>query len=153
MTLKIDELLAGTFTPVTSSGHMRRTQAPRYLLHELIAMKAFGRSLPSSSVIHHADGNPSNNANTNLVICQDQAYHMLLHALQRVLNAGGNPHTDKLCATCKTPKSKAAEFTRNASTWDGLHPECRPCKYAREAVRKRRQRADRREAAALQGVA
>lgn len=26
-------------------------------------------------------------------------------------------------------------------TWDGLHPECRPCKVSRENERKRRRRA------------
>ena len=31
----------------------------------------------------HLDGNPRNNAPSNLVICQDKAYHMLLHARQR----------------------------------------------------------------------
>lgn len=48
--------------------------------HVLLAEKALGRKLPEGAVVHHMDGNPSNNHQPfNLVICPDQAYHALLH--------------------------------------------------------------------------
>jgi len=53
------------------------------LAHVLIAEKALGKKLPPGAVVHHADGNPSNNKNSNLVICPSQAYHMLIHARTR----------------------------------------------------------------------
>ena len=113
--------------------------------HIIIAERALGRLLPPAAVIHHVDGNGRNNAPSNLVICEDQAYHMILHARQRVMDAHGDPDSDKICSTCQVVRIKHL-FTRNASCWDGLHPECRFCKYPREAERKRRRRAERREA-------
>jgi len=71
------------------------------LVHVVIAEKAIGKPLPSGAQIHHVDGNPSNNANSNLVICQDQKYHALLHIRQRALLAGGDPNTQRVCYKCK----------------------------------------------------
>lgn len=51
--------------------------------HTLVVEKALGKSLPDGAVVHHIDGNGLNNKNSNLVICQDRAYHNLLHARQR----------------------------------------------------------------------
>jgi hypothetical protein len=118
------------------------------LAHVVVAEEALGRFLPVGVVVHHFDDNAANNANTNLVICEDQKYHMLLHVRQRVLAAGGSPDTDKICSTCQTPKAMATEFTGNASAWDGLHPECKRCKYTREAARQKRKRAERTAAMA-----
>ena len=35
--------------------------------------------LPKGLIIHHVDEDPTNNSNANLVVCQDQSYHILLH--------------------------------------------------------------------------
>lgn len=53
----------------------------RRYLHRLRAERALGKPLPGKVVVHHADG--SKHPNAQLVICQDQAYHMLLHARMR----------------------------------------------------------------------
>lgn len=45
-------------------------------LHVLGAEKALGKPLPDNAVIHHHD-------KEQLVICQDQAYHMLIHQRMR----------------------------------------------------------------------
>lgn len=51
--------------------------------HIAIAEKALGKLLPQKAVIHH-------HSPEQLVICQDQAYHLLLHKRQRAYEACGN---------------------------------------------------------------
>ena len=46
--------------------------------HRAKAASALGRPLPDRVVVHHHDGAPS-----TLVICPDQAYHMMIHARMR----------------------------------------------------------------------
>lgn len=67
--------------------------------HVLLAEKALGKKLPSGVVTHHFDGDKSNNS-CNLVICQNQAYHFLLHSRQTAAEACGNPNWIK-CRYCK----------------------------------------------------
>lgn len=93
------------------------------LEHVLIAERALGKPLPKGAQVHHVDENRRNNANTNLVICQDQSYHSLLHLRARVLRAGGNPNTDLFCATCKTVKP-ITDFNK------GHASQCRSCQSA-----------------------
>jgi hypothetical protein len=68
---------------------MFRTESGEYKFeHVLIAEKALGKPLPKGAVVHHVDRDSMNN-NTkspwNLVVCPDQAYHLLLHARVRAL--------------------------------------------------------------------
>src|SRR6266487_382366 len=46
-------------------------------VHRLRAEAALGHALPVGAVVHHADGSLRDDA--PLVICQDTAYHKLLH--------------------------------------------------------------------------
>jgi len=66
----------------------------------VIAERALGRYLPDGVQVHHVDGDASNNANRNLVICQDQTFHNLLHVRTEVLRAGGDPNAERLCFRC-----------------------------------------------------
>lgn len=68
--------------------------------HISVATKAFGKSLPGNAIIHHIDENRANNQNTNLVICQDSAYHNLLHQRMRSLKICGKASWRK-CKYCK----------------------------------------------------
>lgn len=68
--------------------------------HVLIAEKALGMPLPKLAVVHHVNEVPGDNRNENLVICQDERYHNLLHKRMRALCACGNANWLK-CKICK----------------------------------------------------
>lgn len=68
--------------------------------HVRIAEEILGKPLPADAVVHHIDGDKANNDPSNLVICPDQRYHILLHTRQRALDACGNANWRK-CPYCK----------------------------------------------------
>ena len=71
------------YSTILMPEHPRAARKTGYVLeHILIAEKALGKSLPENSVIHHANG--TRNSGT-IVICQDRAYHNLLHQRMRAL--------------------------------------------------------------------
>lgn len=76
-------------TPYKHSHFCPIRKAP-ITVHVAKAEKALGRILPYGAVVHHLDGDPTNNENTNLVICPDEAYHNLLHIRLRAFEACGN---------------------------------------------------------------
>lgn len=48
-----------------------------YMLeHRLVMERHLGRYLEPGEIVHHIDGNPSNNAIENLRLCESQAEHM-----------------------------------------------------------------------------
>lgn len=53
--------------------------------HVAIACTALGKPLPKRAEVHHHDRTRTNNTNGNLVLCQDRAYHMLLHKRMRMV--------------------------------------------------------------------
>ena len=65
--------------------------------HILVAEKALGKPLPKGAEVHHYGKKTDN---TKLVICQDRAYHMLLHQRMRALKACGHASWRK-CGICK----------------------------------------------------
>lgn len=110
--------------------------------HVAVAERALGKPLPVGAVVHHHDGNKSNNTNTNLVICQDIAYHSLIHYRMRVLARGGDPNTQRLCSVCVSLKPIEDFYRRkNRAEWSRLS-ECKHCMMA-----KNRKRADAMRAA------
>lgn len=104
---------------IWSPGHPQKISGGYALEHVLVAEKAMGRYLPPKAIVHHVNEIRSDNRNENLVVCQDRAYHILLHARLRVLRAGGNPNTDQVCTACKAVLPFAA-FRRKGG-------ECKPC--------------------------
>lgn len=103
----------------------------RRRVHVLRAEQALGRPLPKGAVVHHADGTKRDTA--TLVICQDQAYHMFLHARMRIKSAGGDPNTDAICGTCRMVKPRSA-FYGSSVRQSGITTICRECKSAYDAA-------------------
>jgi hypothetical protein len=68
--------------------------------YRAIVEDAIGISLPPGAVIHHVDEDRSNNRNSNLVVCPDEAYHNLLHMRLEAQKACGNANWKK-CYVCK----------------------------------------------------
>ena len=72
-----------------------------YILEQIyIAIKVLGKPLPKNAIVHHIDGNKLNNKKSNLLICENAAYHSLIHARKISYLASGNP-TFKKCRFCK----------------------------------------------------
>lgn len=94
------------------------------LVHRIIVEKAIGKKLPSGSVIHHVDGNPSNNENTNLVVCPNDAYHVLLHTREKALNECGNANWRR-CGYCRKYDDPAnLRFYGRGERKTPIHKEC-----------------------------
>ena len=81
--------------------HPRTRQVPYVFNYILVAEKALGKYLPLDAVVHHVDGNPTNDHPTNLVVCEDKSYHRLLHCRQRAHRESGNANW-RLCYICHT---------------------------------------------------
>lgn len=105
--------------------------------HVLVAERALGRPLEKKHPVHHHDENRSNNANGNLVICEDLKYHKLLHTRMSILRRGGNPNTDKWCPHCERLLPQA-RFHRDRRQPDGLNRQCKQCAIVRACLNYRR---------------
>lgn len=75
-------------------------QGKNILEHIAIVENVIGKKLPVKAQVHHVNGDRSDNANANLVVCPNSAYHQLLHRRQRALDACGNANFRK-CVHCK----------------------------------------------------
>jgi hypothetical protein len=85
-----------------------------------IAERILKRKLSKTTVVHHIDGDDDNNKPSNIVICEDQAYHLLLHKRERALKACG--HADWIrCHTCKRYSPPEEMHNRGNHYWHAHH--------------------------------
>lgn len=94
--------------------------------HIQVAETAIRKPLPVGAVVHHHDENGSNNSNSNLVICENGAYHRLIHRRMRVLALGGDPESQKICSACRR-LLLFADFHKGKSGTVGIQGICREC--------------------------
>lgn len=96
--------------------------------YRVIAEVALGRYLPASAVIHHVNGDESDNRPCNLVICQDAAYHRVLHGRTNAYRATGNANALP-CNFCHVYDVPANMTIRERSSRSygvhAYHAECR----------------------------
>ena len=81
---------AGMGTPHISGYWVHKINGKSILRHILVAEKALGKSLPVGAEVHHVDLDRSNDNPSNLVICQNRAYHKLLHKRTEALRRSKN---------------------------------------------------------------
>lgn len=85
----------------THAPNHHKADSEGYVLrYILIAEQSLGKPLPEKVVIHHFDEIICNDKNANLVICENDTYHKLLHQRMRALKACGHPDWRK-CWICK----------------------------------------------------
>ena len=77
--------------------HPNANKNHRITEHRYLAAKALGKPIPVMCVVHHHNGTFRGGF---LVICQDSAYHKLLHVRMRAYKETGDPHKRK-CSFCK----------------------------------------------------
>ena len=82
-----DKLRADNGTGTINAGGYRVYSSGRYRIYEHVwlAEKVLGKRLPVGAIVHHVNGKPADNRLKNLVICPDQAYHLLLHRRSKML--------------------------------------------------------------------
>jgi len=108
--------------------------------HVIIAERALGRFLPSGAEVHHVDRNSLNNARGNLVICQDKAYHKLLHYRQRLTGLGADPGKEKICSFCHARKPLAEFGAMRSNKATGRQSACRDCMNTHRADSRKKRR-------------
>lgn len=107
------------------NGYMAYVGTNNVQVHIALAEKAAGKKLPKGAQVHHVDGDKTNNDPSNLVVCPNFAYHALLHARQRIIDAGGVCGVHKVCKGCGLLPIE--NFVKNKRMHDGLHNSCRKC--------------------------
>jgi hypothetical protein len=118
---------------VESTTRSAGVRTRKYAHIALVERARGGRPLPVGAEVHHVNEDKRDNRHGNLVVCQDGAYHRLLHQRTRALRACGNANYRK-CAICKRyddPGNMTRVSTRNQM----YH---KPCAAARKRQRKAR---------------
>jgi hypothetical protein len=106
--------LRSGYVRVYAPDHPRAHRPQGYVYeHILVAERVLGRHLPEGAVVHHINGDPSDNRPANLAILPSTEYHNLIHTRQRARDACGNPDWIK-CEVCGEWGDPAGMYVRKA---------------------------------------
>lgn len=113
------------YSKVRAPEHPRAHRPTGYVYeHILVAEKAFGGHLPEGAEVHHVNGIRDDNRPSNLVVCHNRTYHMLLHRRQRALEACGDPAA-RYCCLCRSwDKPENVRLSQKRQQEVAHHPEC-----------------------------
>lgn len=119
------KLLGDRYVLIRNPGHAR-AQSGYVYEHVLVAEQALGRPLSGKHPVHHVDENGMNNAGSNLVVCENGAYHKLLHKRKRAFEACGDPNA-VFCYVCHgyDRQSEMHMYVTRTGNRIGNHRECR----------------------------
>jgi hypothetical protein len=121
------------YMAVSSPLHPRVNNRNYVPEHIIVAERVFGKLLPPKAVIHHINERKDDNHPGNLVICENNAYHHVLHRRMRAMQESG--HADwRKCPYCKTydsPEKMTKKVSKVTSFSQHLHKSCFN-KYRRE---------------------
>ena len=84
----------GVFSVMASERYVRvwdAEQGKALRVHRLIAEQQLGRPLEPGEVVHHVNGDRSDNRLENLQVLPSQGHHMALEQLQRKVKRGVEP--------------------------------------------------------------
>lgn len=87
------------------------------LEHRLIAEKALGKLLPLHAVVHH-------HSTKQLVVCQNRAYHNLIHKRMRAFYACGHANWVKCCYCQTWDNPETGNMWVNKKTGAAHHRKC-----------------------------
>lgn len=103
--------------------------------HIRVAELAIGHKLPNGAEVHHLNEQRADFRAENLVICQDKAYHKLLHTRMKAYRETGDVHK-RWCSLCKTwddPGNMKMSIFKRAPNGRYRHAVChRDAEYERK---------------------
>jgi hypothetical protein len=102
--------------------------------HVLVVEAALGKWLRRTAAMHHVNGDKQDNRPQNLVACENNAYHMLLHLRERARHECGHPNWRK-CAYCGRYDAPSLLYISEKPSRPVYH---RSCNAQRERDRRRR---------------
>lgn len=107
--------------------HPRASNSGYVFEHILIAESILDRYLPEGVEVHHFNEIRSDNSHTNLIVCEDHAYHHLLHNRLKAYRATGDPRKRR-CSFCQQWDLPDSLLFNNRSRFNDSGARHRSCR-------------------------